>query len=514
MKVNKWPNYLYQKVLHEEKGIESAVYSNKGGSYDKKSFMLLITCCLALSLFSSCATLYPRVDSQGQPQYKYTYQVPEKTGDGWETDSLQSQGLNSGKIEALITGILTKRFENIHSIVLVKNGKLVLEEYFYGYNRNKQHMLRSATKSVTSILVGIAKDMNMIGRIDQKIQDFFPEYSNIDWQDPRSSITLKHVLTMSAGLDWNEWTYSDSDSRSSIYGMVQSNDWMKFVLQRKMVQLPGEKFNYSSGLSLALGGVLRNKTGVPANEFAEKYLFGPLGISDFSWQKGPKNMVFTSGGEKGLWLRPRDMAKIGLLMLQKGTWNGREIVSHGWVEESTRPHVNAFFAGSEYGYQWWCGEKVVGDSIINLFYAAGHGGQYIFVCPSLDLVAVFTSKVYGNPLGVVRPQVIMAEHILPAIVPLSVLEKKIGVEPESTHAFTGTYECSVPRVKLKIYKENTHLYCRVYFKKAKLTQLSKNQFSAAMKDIGTVRLTFSSDKDGRLDKVIAKIGFGILEFNR
>ena len=239
-----------------------------------------------------------------------------------------------------------------------------------------------------------------------------------------------------------------------------------------------------------------------------------MDISEFSWQHGLNGMVFTSGGEKGLWLKPRDMAKIGLLMLNKGDWNGRQIVSPGWVEESTNQHTRAFFAGTGYGYQWWRGQKATKDGTIDLFYAAGHGGQYIFCCPSLNLVAVFTSKVYGNPLGVVRPQVIMAEHIIPASVPISAPEKTVVLEPQTTDEFTGMYECSVPRIKMKIFKENNQLFCRVYNQEAGLTSVSKNQFSGDLKHIGTVRLTFSAGKDGRVDKVTTKIGFGILEFDK
>lgn len=480
----------------------------------KIKLIALFVCLFASLFFFSCALRHPRVDRTGRPQYEYVYKIPERTGDGWETASLKSQGLDSERIEKLVKSVLNRGFKNIYSILIVKNKKLVLEEYFYGNNRDKQHMLRSATKSVTSILVGIAKDMGLINRLDQKIQDIFPEYSILDWQGPKKDITLEHVLTMTAGLKWNEWLYSDRDSRSTVYEMAQSNDWIKSVLEQNMTGRAGEGFNYSSGLSLVLGAILKNKTGISADVFAQKHLFGPMGITQFSWQKGPNSMVFTSGGEKGLWLRPRDMAKIGLLMLNKGEWNGRQIVSAEWVEKSTLPHVKAFFAGSEYGYQWWRGEKVVKDGTIDLFYAAGHGGQYIFCCPSLDLVAVFTSKVDSNPLGVVRPQIIMTEHIIPALVPVSIPEKSMVPEHQITDEYTGRYECSVPKLKLKVFKEGDQLYCSIYFKKARLNCLSESKFYADVKDIGRVGFRFLSDTKGRVNKIIAKIGFGILEFKK
>ena len=216
----------------------------------KHTCMLSSVCVVVLLLATSCSTLYPRVGSQGQPQYEHLYQVPEETGDGWETSSLHTEGVDLERVAELIRNILNRNFENIHSVLLVKNGKLILEEYFYGYDRDKKHQMRSATKSVTSILVGIAKDRKMIQSVDQKIYEYFPEYEEIDWSAPKNKITLKHVLTMTAGLDWNEWTYPDSDTRSSIYGMARSDDWIEYVLQKGIEQPPGEIFNYSSGLSL------------------------------------------------------------------------------------------------------------------------------------------------------------------------------------------------------------------------------------------------------------------------
>jgi CubicO group peptidase (beta-lactamase class C family) len=442
------------------------------------------------------------------------YHVPEETGDGWEISSLDAEGVDHKRVKELIRNILNRRFENIHSVLLVKNGKLILEEYFYGYDRDKKHQLRSATKSVTSILVGIAKDQKMIKSVDQKLYEFFPEYEEIDWSAPKNKITLKHVLTMAAGLDWNEWTYPDSDTRSSIYGMVRSDDWIEFVLKRETVQLPGEIFNYSSGLSLVLGAILKNKTGLYANEYAEKYLFGPLGISEFSWQQGPNGMVYTSGGSGGLWLRPRDMAKIGLLFINKGNWKGQQIVSTEWVNESTKPHVNAFFAGSEYCYQWWRGEKAFGNRTIGVFYAAGRGGQYIFVCPSLDLVAVFTSKVYGNPLGVARPQVMMTDHIIPAMLSPSLSQKNIESEPKLKSEYTGEYAFNLLRVKLKIFEEGNDLSCKVFGEQTKMLYASENKFFGTLKNIGNVRFKFIRDEGGRVDKVITKIGFAILQFEK
>jgi len=202
------------------------------------------------------------------------------------------------------------------------------------------------------------------------------------------------------------------------------------------------------------------------------------------------------------------------LFINKGNWKDQQIVSTEWVNESTRPHINAFFAGSEYGYQWWRGEKDFGNRTIGVFYAAGHGGQYIFTCPSLDLVAVFTSKVYGNPLGVVRPQVMMVDYILPAMLSLSPSPKKIESEPKLKSEYTGEYESKLLRVKLKIFEEGNVLSCKVFREQTKMIYESENRFFGTLQDIGNVQFKFIRDEDGKVDKVITKIGFAILQFEK
>ena len=170
---------------------------------------------------------------------------------------------------------------------------------------------------------------------------------------------------------------------------------------------------------MLLGVIIKNSTGMYADEFSEKHLFTPLGISDYSWRKSPDGSVITAWG---LSLKPRDMAKIGYLFQKNGRWNGNQIVSQKWVNESTKAHMTQAHMtdvamGSGFGYQWWCGKTNINNQVYELYYAVGVGGQYIFVCPSLNLVAVITSSTIGNPLGELRPQAMMTDYILPAILP-------------------------------------------------------------------------------------------------
>jgi CubicO group peptidase (beta-lactamase class C family) len=205
--------------------------------------------------------------------------MPEKIDDGWETSSLTMEGLDSSKIIDMIYGIVSKRYKGIHSVLLIKNGKLVLEEYFYGYNRDRLHALHSVSKSITSILVGIAIDRKMIPNVNKQVYEFFPNYIDTRWVDQKYDITLEQVLTMSAGIDWDERSKPLTNSRNDIVALVfYSDDWIRYVLNKELVELPGERFNYSGGLNILLGGIIKESSGLYADKFAERYLFGPLNI--------------------------------------------------------------------------------------------------------------------------------------------------------------------------------------------------------------------------------------------
>ena len=401
-----------------------------GYSYRQKcsSFICIIIC-----LFLSCA---PRANRWGLPQYEYTYQVPEETGDGWEIAALHEEGVDSEKINELIRSILNKRFKNIHSVVLVKNGKLILDEYFYGYDRDAKHELHSVSKSITSILVGIAIDQEMIPGVDEKVYDFFPEYKGSRWIYQKYDIAVEHVLTMSAGIDWDEQSHRLTDRRNDIVAMIYGDDWLQYVLNKKQIEAPGKRFNYSGGLNVLLGGIIKNSSDLYADTFAEKYLFGPLGISDYRWGRHPDGTINTQGG---LSLRPRDMAKIGYLFLKGGRWQGRQIVSRNWVNASTKAHIPAYY-GLGYGYQWYRGHATVNSKVFETFFAWGRGGQFIFVIPEFDLVAVFTSRPYDNFYGVFLPLGIVPNYIIPALLPSAPAQKTIELDPEVFEKYSGKYE--------------------------------------------------------------------------
>ena len=294
---------------------------------------------------------------------------------GWRTSSPEEQGLDSQKIAQMLA-VIQKQNLDFHSFLIIRNGCLVSETYFGAYQQNTQHNLYSCTKSFTSTLIGIALDKGYIPRIDQPVVDFFPGYTFANLDGQKQSLTLEHVLTMRSGLDWDEG--------DPIYQeMRQSQDWVQYVLDKPMGSPPGSQFNYNSGGSHLLSAILQQATGMNPRDFAEQYLFQPLGISDAAWEA---NAAGIPVGGWGLQLAPREMAKLGYLYLRNGLWEGKQIVSAQWVKIATQHHTKTYDDMSlGYGYHWWTVPS------LSAYEALGRYGQMILVIPGSDLVIVTTA---------------------------------------------------------------------------------------------------------------------------
>jgi CubicO group peptidase (beta-lactamase class C family) len=348
----------------------------------------------------------------------YVYQEPISRGDGWETSTLTAQGIDGSLITQMIVKVKENIFKNIHGILIIRNENLVLEEYFPGdafrgsyteFDWNVLHFQASCTKSFASALIGIAFDKGYLNDLNAKLYSFFPEYTNINWSNEKQQITLKHLLTMTAGLDWDEWSYSYTDSKNSAVQMYNSGDPVRFVLEVPLALEPGTTFRYNTGLSILLGGIIKNATSLPADQFAELYLFAPLGIREYYWYIAPNGTVDTGGG---LNLSPRNMAKFGQLYLNGGTWKGEQVISPGWINESVKQHISRSSRGG-YGFQWWTEQHLWNGNIIDSFSAKGWGGQYIYVFPDLAMVVVFTGGNYYT--GADPALTMLDQYILPAV---------------------------------------------------------------------------------------------------
>lgn len=344
--------------------------------------------------------------------------------DDWPLAAPSQVGMDGGLLEELGPQFEAWRDANLHGVVMIRRGKLVFERYFEGederYGRplgrvahgpERLHDLRSISKSVLSLLFGVAVDRGWFGDLDRPILDFFPEYQDLrPW--PVAGVTLRHALTMSAGLQWNEYLpYSNPEN--SERRMIEAPDRARFVLEQPIARPPGITYNYNGGLTELLATVLTRRAGRPLQDFAREVLFGPLGISDVEW------ITYADGAPSavsGLRLRPRDLARIGWMALKGGIWRDQRLISQRWIEELTAPHMNGeglFF----YGYQWWLGRSLVKRQEIRWISAVGWGGQRMFLVPSLDLVVVVTAGLYGVTMMQSIPgEVVLRRYALAACV--------------------------------------------------------------------------------------------------
>lgn len=388
-------------------------------------------CCTVILLFafgviSTLGAVHKPLHAQ-----RTDYAVPVETNDGWRTASLSAKGMDTEPFLRLLKWLHDADDHKIHSILVVKDGALVFEVYCDGsdfnlfdenlltectlclediaFTRDELHFAASVTKSVTSILVGIAVDRGHVSDTDAPMFSFFPDYAHLR-SPSKDSITVHHMLSMTTGLPFDESTYPITDSRNDAFQLFVAEDPVEFALADEVVHPPGTTFLYNSATTVLLGEIIRRTTGQSVASFAEDHLFAPLGITSYRWagsMRAPE-VTFASGG---LYLRPRDMAKIGQLMLQEGVWNGRRVVSSDWVQRSVSMAIPLFNRSGAYayGYQWRLGR--IGG--FTAFYAAGWGGQYIVVLPELDIVFVQTGGWYEhNPI---RYDTIIEQYVLPAV---------------------------------------------------------------------------------------------------
>jgi len=292
----------------------------------------------------------------------------------WPISAPEEQGMDSARLAAMLKQIQADE-RNIHSILIARHGILVLEAYFHPFNRETPHNLYSCTKSVTSALTGIAIDRGLVTSVDTTVHTLFPDVS-VDTPD-KEAITLRHLLTMSSGIEWTEPLRS---GLSDTWSFIESDSPPQYFFDRTLIHAPGKIFNYNTGGSHLLSMILQNASGEMTAEFARQNLFDPLGISEYVWDKDMHG--YTTGGT-GLALRPDDMLRIGQLYLQNGKWGGNQVIPEAWVRESTTAKITVS-PGIDYGYQWWVHQ----DGIYN---ALGWGGQQIIVIPQQDLVVVINA---------------------------------------------------------------------------------------------------------------------------
>jgi CubicO group peptidase (beta-lactamase class C family) len=360
----------------------------------------------------------------------WVYEPPEQAADDWQTASLADVGMDPAPLTELINTLRSRQNHRVHGIVVARHGLLVFEHYFSGlshptwgetpvrFDRETAHVLSSVTKSFTAALLGIAIDQGFISSVDEKVFDFYPELADLN-TGRKQDITLRHLVTMSSGLEWNETSVPLTDPTNHLTALINralttNQDLVRFILEKPMVADPGSVFNYSGGNTNVVGNVIQRASGMQLDQFADQYLFEPLGIERVWWWLLRPDFVYASGD---LALVPRDMAKFGQLFLQNGTWNGEQIVSQDWVALSAQsvflfspPYWGLSYGFVGYSYGWWPNEASYGAGAYS---ASGWGGQQIVVMPELDMVAAITGGSYWNTPSMTTHQIM--QYVLRAV---------------------------------------------------------------------------------------------------
>ncbi|WP_319410147.1 serine hydrolase [uncultured Desulfosarcina sp.] len=309
---------------------------------------------------------------------------------GWKTTTPEEQGMDSGKLFDMIK-IIHDSALKVDSVTIVRNGYIVLDSYFYPFPENTKHNLYSSSKSVMSILIGIAIEKKIIKDVKQSVLSFFPDKAIANIDETKKKMTLENLLTMTTGFECKD---SYLHGRTGLYEMMRSSDWAQYVLDLQMLEPPGDVFEYCNGATYLLSVILKKCSGKNSLDFARQYLFSPLGITDAYWDTNSQGIDW---GFSNLRLTPHDMAKIGWLFLNHGKWDHNQVVSADWVRDSIQRHIKADTLTEFYGYQWWVGK--------DYYSAIGSGGQFILVAPEQNIVAVFTGTI---PVG---GQIMMVKNL-------------------------------------------------------------------------------------------------------
>jgi CubicO group peptidase (beta-lactamase class C family) len=297
--------------------------------------------------------------------------------EGWQTSSAEAQGMSSRELAGLVEfGIAN----GMDSVLVVRHGSIVADAYYAPFTPGMKHRINSSTKSVIGSLVAIALKDGLLTSVDQPVLGFFPEHSFANVDERKKALRLRHLLDMTSGLKWDEPL--SSASLESFWQMERSPDWVQFILDRPMVREPGAAFDYNSGGPHVLSAILSKVTGRSALEYAREKLFGPLGIEDVFCRHDPQGV---SAGGAGLYLQPRDMARLGQLWLADGVWKGQRLMAPGWIDTVRHASVDMGLGPLlRYANLFWS------EPAKGAYLAVGYDRQLIAVLPDLDVVAVFT----------------------------------------------------------------------------------------------------------------------------
>lgn len=324
----------------------------------------------------------------------------------------------AGRLDAALA---SETGEGLHAVVLVRNGEVLYERYLTGDDENwgrvkrgvvfgpeTLHDVRSISKSVVSLLYGVALAEGAVPPLDAPVIEAFPEYADLAAEPARGAIEVRHLLSMTAGLAWTEDTPYGEDANDET-AMNRAPDSLRYALDRPIAYPPGETWTYNGGATTLLAAMIARGTGRDLHDYAREVLFEPLGIESSEWTRDYYGVPFA---HSGLRLSPRDAAKIGQLVLQDGRWDGAQIVPADWIALSTRPHAWIEAYGCDYGFQWWLCRSAAGLPIVE---GSGWGGQHLLILRDLDLVMMVNAGLYGDPDGWKRAFALLDDVVVPTL---------------------------------------------------------------------------------------------------
>ncbi len=338
----------------------------------------------------------------------------------WETGTLAEAGFDAAFVDRLDAAFEEGALDGLHGVVIVRHGRLRLERYYAGEDErwgqplgmvehaaDRRHDLRSVSKSIVGLLYGIALDEGLVPPVEAPLLEQFSRYQGLVDAGLKQTMTIHHALTMTLGLNWNE-NLPYTDPRNSEIAMEFAPDRYAYILGQPMQDEPGERWVYSGGATALLGGLISAGSRQPLLPYARERLFAPLGIEDVEWVEGADG---EAAAASGLRMRPRDLARIGQMLLNRGEWHGTRVVSEDWLETAFYPHAK-IGEGMDYGYQWWLTALPGGERMIAAF---GNGGQRLFIIPALDLVVVIIAGRYNQPDEGRLPDTVLNDFILEAL---------------------------------------------------------------------------------------------------
>lgn len=354
------------------------------------------------------------------PLHAADYRGPAARDDGWPVADARTLHADVARLAALATKIRSGSYPGITSVLVARDGKLVYEDYFNGGDPERLNDVRSASKSVTALLVGAAIDRGLIPGAQARVYDYFPDKRPLQHPDPRKqAITLEDLLSMSSLWECDDENAFSSGNEERMY---VTEDWLQFALDlpikgfapwmaRPQDSPHGRAFAYCTAGAFVAGAVVERAAHMPLARFAGEVLEKPLGIAHAQWNASPLGIGMGGGGTR---YRSRDLAKLGQLALDEGSWHGRQVISAAWVRAMLTVHAQAR-DDADYGYFWWNFRKPVTGTDEPVWAMGGNGGNYVFVVPSRRLVAVITSTAYNQRYAHPQSQEIFREYVLKAL---------------------------------------------------------------------------------------------------